>query len=82
MKFDLKPVPKAKNLDLIGWSGGYVLVQFKGRPTRYVLWAQILPRPSCQDTREPYPDKIFTPSSKTGSSATRSETDDGVPENA
>ncbi len=36
MKFDLKPVPKAKNLDLIGWSGGYVLVQFKGRPQQYL----------------------------------------------
>ena len=35
MKFDLKHVPKAKNLDLIGWTGGYVLVQFKGRPARY-----------------------------------------------
>ena len=55
MKFDLKHVPKAKNLDQIGWSGGYMLVQFKGRPTRYVFGPNIPESRVRQDTREPVP---------------------------
>ena len=78
MKFDLKHVPKAKNLDQIGWSGGYMLVQFKGRPTRYVFG------PNIPETEF---DKILgtrtltgcsPPTFATSSSATRSETDEDL----
>ena len=61
MKFDLKHVPKAKNLDLIGWSGGYMLVQFKGRPTRYVFGPDIAEsRVRARFFVNPYPDRLFT----------------------
>ena len=59
MKFDLEHVPKAKNLDLIGWTGGYVLVQFKGRPARYVFGPDIAESQFERILRNPYPDRLF-----------------------
>ena len=58
MNFILKHVPKAKNLDQIGWSGGYMLVQFKGRPTRYVF-GPVAEKDFEKILRVPYPDKLF-----------------------
>ena len=60
MHFDLQPVPKAKNLDLIGWTGGYVLVQFKGRPAQWLYGPNIAEEEVAKVLRVPYPDKIFT----------------------
>ena len=60
MKFDLKPVPKARNLDLIGWSEGYVLVQFKGRSQQWIYGPAIPEDEVAKVLRVPYPDKIFT----------------------
>ena len=60
MKFDLEHVLKAKNLDLIGWSGGYVLVQFKGRPQQWLYGPDIAEDEVAKVLRVPYPDKIFT----------------------
>ncbi len=60
MKFDLKSVPKAKNLDRIGWSNGYVLVQFKGRPDRYVFGPAIPDTEVEKVLKNPFPDRIFT----------------------
>ena len=60
MKFDLKHVLKAKNLDLIGWAGGYMLVQFKGRPTRYVFGPNISEAEFDKILVNPYPDRLFT----------------------
>ena len=60
MKFDLQSVPKAKNLDRIGWSNGYVLVQFKGRPDRWIYGPAIPQDEVAKILRVPYPDKIFT----------------------
>ena len=51
MKFDLVPILKAKNLDCAGYTDGYVLVRFSGRPTRYIFGPQI--------PRETF-DKLFT----------------------
>lgn len=60
MHFDMQPVPKAKNLDRIGWTNGYMLVQFKGRPDRWV-YGPAIPEVELQKIlRVPYPDKIFT----------------------
>ncbi len=60
MNFDLKPIPKAKNLDQIGWSGGYMLVQFKGRPMRYVFGPNIPETEFDKILANPYPDRLFT----------------------
>ena len=60
MKFDLQSVPKAKNLDRIGWSNGYVLVQFKGRPDRYVFGPAIPQTEVEKVIKNPFPDRLFT----------------------
>ena len=60
MKFDLQSVPKAKNLDRIGWSNGYVLVQFKGRPDRYVFGPSIPQTEVEKVIKNPFPDRLFT----------------------
>ena len=60
MKFDLKSVPKAKNLDRIGWSNGYVLVQFKGRPDRYIFGPAIPESEVDKVLKNPFPDRLFT----------------------
>ena len=59
MKFDLQSVPKAKNLDRIGWSNGYVLVQFKGRPDRYIFGPAIPQTEVEKVIKNPWPDRIF-----------------------
>ena len=60
MKFDLQSVPKAKNLDRIGWSNGYVLVQFKGRPDRYIFGPAIPQTEVEKVIKNPFPDRLFT----------------------
>ena len=60
MKFDLKSVPKAKNLNCIGWSNGYVLVQFKGRPDRYIFGPAIPDSEVDKVLKNPFPDRLFT----------------------
>jgi hypothetical protein len=60
MKFDLQPVPKAKNLDRVGWSNGYVLVQFKGRPDRYIFGPAIPESEVSKVLKNPFPDRLFT----------------------
>ena len=59
MKFDLQPVPKAKNLHLIGWTNGYVLVIFKGRPDRYIFGPQIPKELVDKVLANPFPDRLF-----------------------
>lgn len=60
MKFDLKPVPRAKNLRFIGWNGGYVLAQYRGHDDQYIYG------PDCPQSevekvmKNPFPDRIFT----------------------
>jgi len=51
MRFDLKRVKRATNLDCAGYTDGYVMVMFRGRPTKYIYGPEI-PR----DTF----DKLFT----------------------
>ena len=60
MKFDLVSVPKAKNLHLIAWTDGYVMVQFKGKPDRWIYGPAIPQDEVAKILRVPYPDKIFT----------------------
>lgn len=59
MHFDLQPVPKARNLDRIGWANGYVLVQFKGRPDRYVFGPKIGEDVVPKILANPFPDRLF-----------------------
>ncbi len=60
MKFDLQPVPKAKNLHLIAWCDGYVLCQFKGRPDRYIFGPAIPQTEVEKVIKNPFPDRLFT----------------------
>ncbi len=60
MKFDLVPVPKAKNLHLIGWTDGYVMVQFRGRPDRWI-YGPAIPQTEVEKViKNPFPDRLFT----------------------
>lgn len=59
MKFDLQLVSKAHNLHFIGWTNGYVMVEFRGKPDRYIYGPDI-PRSEVDKVlRNPYPDRIF-----------------------
>ena len=60
MTFDLKPVPRAKNLDRIGFNAGYLFVIFRGRLEHY-LFGPAIPRESFDKLlRSIYPDKLFS----------------------
>ena len=59
MHFDMKPVPKARNLDQIAQNGGYLLVQYKGKSTRYVFGPNIEEGTVEKLLRVPYPDSLL-----------------------
>jgi hypothetical protein len=60
MRFDLQEVPKGKNLHLIGWNAGYLLVQFRGKPDRWIYGPDIPQERFEQLLRVPYPDSLFS----------------------
>jgi len=53
------PVPKARNLDMVGWCDGYLLVRFKGRGTLYVYGPEIAEAEVEKILKNPYPDALF-----------------------
>jgi hypothetical protein len=53
------PVPKAKNLDFIAWTDGYMMVRFKGRPDRYIYGPGIEEHRRDQILANPFPDALF-----------------------
>jgi hypothetical protein len=55
-----KPVPRARNLDVVGWCDGYLLVRFKGRRTLYVFGPAIPEAELQKILANPFPDRIFT----------------------
>jgi hypothetical protein len=57
---NMKPVPRAKNLDLIGWHDGYVLVVFMGRLTRYIFGPGIPESEVEKIVQNPFPDRLFS----------------------
>ena len=60
MIFSLQPVPRAKNLDRIGFNAGYLFVIFRGQPAHY-LFGPAIPRENFDKLlRSPYPDKLFS----------------------
>ena len=59
MNFTPIPVPKAKNLDFISWTDGYMMVRFKGRPERYLYGPSIPEDEKDKILRVPYPDRQF-----------------------
>lgn len=60
MKFDLKPVPKARNLSAIAWKDGYMLATFRGHLDLYIYGPDIPQAEYDKVMRNPYPDRIFT----------------------
>jgi hypothetical protein len=56
----LKPIPKGRNLDQIGWCDGYLLVQFKGRATKYIYGPAIAEVECDKIAGNPFPDVLFT----------------------
>lgn len=59
MRFDLAKVTRGRNLDLIGWNNGYMLVQFRGRSTQYVFGPGIPQDEHAKLLRSPFPDRLF-----------------------
>ncbi len=57
---NMKPVPRAKNLDQIGYCDGYLLVRFKGKPTLWIYGPNISAVEVDKILRVPYPDKLFS----------------------
>lgn len=53
-------VTKGKNLSMIGWHGGYLVVRFRGRPTQWIYGPGIPEEEFSKIMRVPYPDKLFT----------------------
>ena len=60
MKFDLSEVARGKNLHLIGWNSGYLLVKFRGRAQQYVFGPDIPEAEFANILSNPFPDRIFT----------------------
>ena len=54
-----QPVAKAKNLDMLGWCDGYLLVRFKGRDTLYIYGPNIAEAERDKIASNPYPDALF-----------------------
>ena len=59
-KAEMKPISRGKNLDLLGWVDGYLLVVFRGRPTRYIFGPNIPESEFHKILKNPFPDRLFT----------------------
>lgn len=59
MKFTLEEVKRGRNLHLIGWTSGYLLVQFRGRSQQYIFGPAIPEEEKDKLLRSPYPDRLF-----------------------
>jgi hypothetical protein len=56
---NMKPVPRAKNLDQIGYCDGYLLVRFKGKPTLWIYGPNISAVEVDKILANPFPDSLF-----------------------
>lgn len=56
---NLVPVPKARNLDCIGWHDGYMVVKFKRSLDLWIYGAGIPEVKRDQILANPYPDSLF-----------------------
>ncbi len=52
-------VPRAKNLDQIGYCDGYLLVRFKGKPTLWIYGPNISAVEVDKILANPFPDSLF-----------------------
>jgi hypothetical protein len=59
MKFELHDVKKGRNLKRIGWTAGYMLVQF-ARPQQYIFGPNIPEPELAKILANPFPDRLFT----------------------
>lgn len=59
-KAALQLVPKGRNLELVGWAEGYLVVKFHGRNTLYVYGSNIAECERDKIIGNPYPDALFT----------------------
>lgn len=61
MKFEpIHVVTRGRNLHRIAWTGGYMLVQFKGRTDRYIFGPDIPETELDKILKNPFPDRLFT----------------------
>ncbi|MDE2099422.1 MAG: hypothetical protein KGL39_19375 [Patescibacteria group bacterium] len=58
-KSPLTRVYMANNLHSAGWSDGYLVVRFNGKPTLYIYGPNIPEAERDKLFRSPYPDKLF-----------------------
>jgi len=59
-KAEPKPVARGRNLGLVGWADGYLLVKFRGRDTLYIYGPDIAEHEAEKIVKNPYPDALFT----------------------
>lgn len=52
-------VKYGRNLDVLGWTEGYLVVRFRGRPTLYVYGPDIPEDEIGKLLRTPFPDALF-----------------------
>ena len=53
-------LPRAKNLYRIGWRAGFLTVQFRGRPARYLFGPGVEREDVDKLMRSPFPDALFS----------------------
>ena len=58
-KAAMQPVPKARNLLLIGWADGYMPVRFRSKPTIWIYGPAIPEVERDKIIRVPFPDRQF-----------------------
>lgn len=56
----LKPIARGRNLDRIGWFAGYLVVIFRGRPTRYIYGPNAEAAEVDKVASNPYPDALWS----------------------
>jgi len=56
----MQTVPKARNLGEVGWSGGYLVVRYKGRPQPYIYGPKVDVLEVSKILANPYPDSLLS----------------------
>lgn len=58
-KITMHPVTKGRNLRLVGWADGYMLVAFHGSSERWIYGPDVAEVERDKILRVPYPDALF-----------------------
>ncbi len=56
----MRPVLRGKNLHMVGWWNGYLVVQFRGRSDQYIYGPNVPEAEHAKILANPFPDALFS----------------------